>query len=255
MANQLISGAYGCELVIQPGQKTIYFPDISVLRGKVIKHIDVCDDMTLSRNSLAIANVSGATITLRTASSQINIIENLNISELSNSIRLGNRMAFNHKFDLAKSFITLATNDLVEAKAIMFIFWYDEPGIRKAISTSKTEISSFEVTLRQSRTMFTDEKKLKSRRFRNLLLGFPALTPNNATGISSDTAKKAYITLQRGNLQFIQNVPLYSFYQAALYEPILLENIIFDFTNSFIDVASPGGDDLKTVFFNAILEA
>ena len=107
MANQLVSGAYGLEIVVSPGQQTIYFPDVAVLRGKRIKHIDLCDELFRSKSGLLIPDIENqeveGNITFRSAQSQVNIIDNLDIKEISTYSRQGNRISFNHIFDFSKS--------------------------------------------------------------------------------------------------------------------------------------------------------
>lgn len=255
MANQLVSGAYGLEIVVSPGQQTIYFPDVAVLRGKRIKHIDLVNDITNSKSGLPIANLGG-TLTLRTAQSQVDIIDKMNFVEIANSARKGNRIAFNHMFDFSKSYVHIPNNNLVADAALYFVIWYDEPAVRRASAKPVNEIQFFEVQLKQNRTMFREENKLRGKRFRNILLSFPTVTPTGYAGISEASAKRMFITLQKGNFQFFQNVPLYLFYQYVLYEQLKLENITFDFTNSFIDIVNPvDATDYKSVFFNVMIES
>lgn len=250
--NQLVSGAYGLEVIVNPGMRNVYFSDIAVLRGKKIKHIDVCNELTVSSSGLLISNLEGG-LTLRSAAK--NIIDNMPLTQLHTSLRRGNRMAFNQVFDLANSFITFPNNNLVEAKVIYFVFYFDEPRVRNIERNIPKSISSFELALKQTRNLFIEEKKLKGARFKNILLSFPSITALGQTGIPIATSKKSFVTLQKGNLQFFYKVPLYLFSQNTAYYPFNFENITFDFTNSYIDVVAPTADDLKSVFLNCIIEA
>ena len=63
-----------------------------------------------------------------------------------------------------------------------------------------------------------------------------------------------FLTLQKNGLQFFSQVPLYIFYQADQNFQLRLQNIVFDFQNSFIETLSTTADDLKTVFFNVIID-
>lgn len=260
MANQLVSGAYGLEIIVSPGQKTIYFPDVAVLRGKRIKHIDLCDELFRSKSGLQIPDIENqeveGNITFRSAQSQINIVDKLNIREISTYSRQGNRISFNHIFDFSKSYINLTKNTVDKNKALYFVVWYDEPAVRHTNVKSDFEIQFFEVQLKQSRTMFNEENKLRGKRLKNLLLSFPSVTPSGYAGISENSSKRMFLTLQKGNLQFFQGVPLSLFYQYKLYEQLKLENITFDFTNSFIDIVDPvDPTDYKSVFFNVMIES
>jgi len=258
--NQLISGAYGLEVQIAPGQNKIELPYISSLKGKRFKHIDIVDSIPFGKSGKAVAGFMGNAeidgyISLREENTQTMIFNNLNLDELKVLKHKGNRIAISHKISLERSFITLTTNTIEEIKVLFIVFYYDEPTVLKPKRNVLTEISDFELVLKQSRTSLLEEPKLKNRLIRNVLVDILGKTPRGNDKISSDTLMRSFITLQKRNFQFFKDIPLQLLYQVGLSESFNFENISFDFTNSFVDVVSFTNDDKKAIFFNCILEA
>lgn len=256
MKNQKFTGAIGVEVIVKKGTGRIYFDDIAQLRSKKIIHIDVCDNIQIGKSGVQSVNLDVAldgNITLRTADTQTNIIENLSLKELRFSKKKGNRIAFNHFFDLSKSFIDITYNTDISSRSLYFVFYYnDNTSVSKTCNDFK--ISNFEIPLKQSRTMLIEEKKLSGYKFKNLLLTFPVITTSGLAGISYATALKCFLTLQKGSTQIFQNIPLILFYQNELFQQLNFDNITFDFTNSYIDIVNPQEADYKSVFFNCIVE-
>ena len=253
--NQLISGAYGLEVQLAPGQSKIELPYISSLKGKVIKHIDVVDSIYWSKSGIAIAQNIVGYLSIRQQDSQKMIFNNLSIDELKVSKHKGNRIAINSKISFENSFISIPNNGNDEVSAIYLVFYFDEPTVLKPRRNTLTEISDFELVLKQSRTSLLEEPKLKNRLIRNLLVDIDGNTPRGNDKIDSGTLGRSFITLQKRNFQFFKDIPLQLFYQVGLYESFNFENISFDFTNSFVDVVNFVDDDKKAIFFNCILEA
>lgn len=254
VGQQKVSGAIGVELIIAAGAQKVYLNDIAILRNKQIKHIDICNELstTLTGNNI---NAAPGYITLKCGRSNQYAFTKLPIQHLLTSVRKGNRICMNNTFDLAQSFIELSVATMMQT-SIYFVFWYSEPGVRNLDGRNKTiQIDSFELKLEGQRTQFKDNRTLGRRRFKSLLLSFPLLTPENNASINDATSKKIFLTLQRNNLQFFQKVPVYLFNQMNTAYFIELENISFDFTNSYIEVRNPLAADLKSVFFNCQIES
>ena len=79
-------------------------------------------------------------------------------------------------------------------------------------------------------------------------------TPEGYTAISAAVAKNAYITLKKNNYEFIKQFPLFRLYQVGDLWPLRFQNIVFDFTNSYIDFVSLTGITAGTssVYINCI---
>jgi len=258
IGNQTVSGALGFELLIQPGQNRVHFPDLELLRSKNIKFIDVCSQVITAPSHTPIFNVftNHSYITLRKKTTQNNTIERLSLSQLFTSLRRGNRLKFNDVFDFPASYIEIPQNNITQPSVIFFVVWFDEPFVANVVNPKdKKEISYFEVSLKNRRTMFDENRTLFRKKFQSLMLSFPRITAENQPGIHAVTSYQSYLTLQRKNMQFIQNVPLYLFNQTENAYMLNLQNIMFDFTNSFIDVASNNPETFlsQSVFFNCIV--
>ena len=262
IGNQTVSGAMGFELLIQPGQNRVNFPDLELLRNKRIRSIDVCDQLLDTPSRMPLfplppffdASRIETFLTLRKKTTQTNVVERLSSLELQTSMRRGNRLKFNNVFDFPASYIEIPNNTITQPSVIFFVVWFDEPFVANVVNPKdKKEISYFEVLLKNRRTMFDENKTLFRKKFQSLMLSFPQITAENKQGIVRNTAFRSFLTLQRKNLQFIQNVPLYLFNQTENAYMLNLQNVMFDFTNSYIDVVTNDTSLLQTVFLNCIV--
>lgn len=252
--SQLVSGGIGVPVVIYPETSTVYFPDNAILRDKKIKHIDICDEMDYSLSGQDIFK-GEIHITFFEKKTQTKIFDGIPGSLFETSVRNGNRLSVNHNFDLPMSYIKIDNNTLIAPKTIYFVFWYDEPAVLKPINCkAETQILDFENSLEQKRTYFKENNTLKDAKIRAILFSEQAYTATGQESIDYQTRERSFVTLRRGNLQFIQNVPLYLFLQNTNAYLLRFENVSFDFTNSYIEIVNPVNTDYKNVFFNVIIE-
>jgi len=253
--NKLVSGAIGIEVKLTAGSSKIGFPDIIQLRGKRIKHIDVCTGLYSTPSGSAICLVTDQLfITLMEQNTQTELIKNLPLVELNQN---GNRLFINKIVDMQRSYITFSSHvdpaNLIN-KSVYFVFWYDEPAIWGTVqATNRTMILPLEITLTGLKTYFADNSELRNKRYQNLLLSFPAYTPSGNEGMNGNKYNK-FLTLQRNGLQFFSQVPIYLFYQADQNFLLRLQNIQFDLQNSYIETVSTATNDLKTILFNGIID-
>ena len=254
LGSQMTSGAIALPLVIYPGAQAVRFPDDSTLRGKVIKHIDICDEITKDLSGMDVF-AGQVKVTFFERETQNMIIDHMPDDMFKTSVRRGNRLNLNHVFDFPNSYVSIANNNLAAPRVIYFVFWYDEPAVLLPLNEkAPKKISQFEVELNKRRTHFFEEEELRNARIRNILLSLQAITASGRESISEDTMKRAFITLRRNNLQFIRELPLYLLLQNDMSYLLNLQNIRFDFTNSYIEMVNPVDDDFKNVFFNVIVE-
>lgn len=255
--NRLVSGAIGVEVPMLPNVSKVYFPDIPDLRKKRIKHIDVYHPDVIGLSSpkwmdLVEGNYSDINITIVEYSTKMELIKSLPVTELNQN---GNRLYINKVIDLPRTYLDITNVPSTFRGCVMyFVFWYDEPRVWGNVSDlDKLEVLPLEITLKSARTYFDANNDLKNRRFQNLLLSFPTITPKGNAGLQQNFAKGKFLTLKRGNLEFFYRVPLIVFYQSSDYYFLRLQDIIFDMQNSYIETIGTDADDLKTVFFNAII--
>jgi len=258
--NKLVSGAIGIEIKLIPGATRINLPDVVDLRKKRIKHIEFCSGgnctKTPSGNNVVSTSVVGNLfLTLMEANTQTELIKSVPANELNAN---GNRLFINKIIDFQRSYIDLtAITDpsYITNKSVYLVVWYDEPAVWGYVHpVDRSSIQPLEITLTGLRTYFSENINLLNKQFSNLLLSFPAITPSGQSGMDVSRLTNKFITLQRNGLQFFSQVPLYMFYQSSLNYQLRLQNIQFDFQSSFIETLTTTSDDLKTVFFNAILD-
>lgn len=259
--NKLVSGAIGVQVNLRSGVNRIHFPEIIYLRKKRIKHIDVCyggAQCTITpdgTNILAASNYSKLFITLVEDNTKKELIRSLPINQLGLN---GNRLFIDKIVDLQASYIDIsAITDpaTIANKCLYFVFWYDEPAVWGVVDANgRTAIEPLEITLTGKTTRFAENINLKNKRVQNLLLTFPSVTPSGKSGINAPNVANKYLTLSYRNTQFFGQIPLYLFIQEKLFFQLRLQNIVFDLQSSFIETIGVTADDLKTLFFNVLID-
>ena len=262
--NKLVSGAIGVPVKITDTR--ISLPDILELKGKRIKHIDFADAVlqTVSgdngvANVLPASSLSGAFLNLMEQNTQEYKIKGMPLKNLALSVNYGNRPFINKIVDFPNSYIDfpmLLQYPALQDKIIFLVFWYDEPQIMQRIQEAgKTVIQNFEVDVFDTnfrKIGFGDNRTLTNKKFRNLFFHYLngyGTTPAGKKLITLTDAQRSFITLQRENLKFVRNVPVYLFYQVNNYYPVRLQNITFDFLNSYIEVAPAVSLQANSCFF------
>lgn len=256
--NKLVSGAYGIEIPVGT-QTKILLPEILDLKGKRIKHIDVCDQMLYAPSGLEIAKPV-AYLTIIEQNSKEEKVQSLSFKQLTTSTANGNRHFINKIVDFTQSYIEVVSPSTYTGKSLFLVFWYDEPRVWNNIpeKTNRTTISSFEVPITAtnlSKYMFPDNRTLFGKKFQNLLLfaNSTGKTPEGKTPITVTLSNKAYVTLKKDNYEFFKQVPLSLFNQSSVLFPLRLQNIQFDFTNSFIEFGEKTGlTTAMSVMFNTV---
>lgn len=252
--NKLVSGAMGVEIKIAPNQNRVQLPDIAELRGKRIKHIDICNIPKTPSGHNNISNLSYGNIflTLVELNTQTELIRALPLELLNpekERLFINKIVSFNHSYIDVSALGASETN-----RFLYFVFWYDEPAIWNIVpnKNNRTEIHPVEITLTGKKTYFSEDRDLLNKQIQNIILSLPGYTPTGKNGISS--AKDKFLTLRNGTREFISRVPLYLFKQQDFPFQLRLQNITFDFQTSYIDALSDAQDDLGTVFFNFIVD-
>jgi len=258
--NKYVSGAISVEVPLLPNVNKMMLPDVPYLRNKRIKHIDIIGYGVVNTKAPSGADLvqtltSQFYLTLVEQNTQQELIRDLSIQNLNN---MGNRLFINKIIDMQRSYLSMAgLSDpaVVTNKTMLFIFWYDEPAIYHPVPTvCKTRIDSLELKLTGHKTFFADNRTLLDKKYQNMLLSFPAITPKGNTSLTLGTCGNKFLTLKRGSQEFFSKIPLSLFVQNNLYYQLRLQNIQFDLQNSYIESLGVTAGDLKTVFFNVILD-
>ena len=254
--NKLFSGAIGVEIALPASGNKFYFPDIINLRNKRIKHIEFCSYTTGTHQAPSgnvIPNIDNQlSLTLMEANTQQQLIQNLPVENLQQN---GNRLFINKIIDFQRSFITHSGTADTANKSLYFVFMYDEPAVWNMINTNnRTIIEPLEIQLTGYKTYFKEQLNLLNKKIENILLSFPVYSPQGNAGIASDCVGNKFLTLSHNNFEFFKQVPLYMFYQVYVNQPLRIQDVIIDYERSYIETLSITADDLKTVFFNMIID-
>ena len=252
--NKFFSGAIGVEIPLQANTTKYYFPYIPQLVDKRIKHIEFCsgDKINVTPNGLEItASVSkNIYMTIYDSNANREVITQLPVTELNHN---GNRLFINKVIDMRRSFIEIdGLNPDLENKAVYMVLMYDESNTWDVVpKVNRTSILPLEILTTGTKTLFEKNAMFIDKKIQNLILTFPTVTPKGNDGFADDEFLDKFITLKTGSLEFFQNVPLYMFYQADLYYPLRLQNIMFDLQSSYITSVNNSG---KSIFFNAVID-
>lgn len=259
--NKLISGAYGFEIALNNTNK-IFLPDISILRNKRIKYIDVIDSfLSHTANGNSIINVNTPKyITLVEQNTQQEIIQNLPTTFLNpfkSNITVSDRIFINKIIDFSKSYIDVSKTDpdLLAGKYIYIVVYFDEPRIWNVLlPNSRTRTYSLELNLEKEKNYFSENLNLFDKKYRHLQLSTPVTTPSGNEGIDRYYLKNKFITLSRDNIQFIHRVPLVLFQHPHFSENMRLQNVKVDLQHSYIETTTTTSVDLKSLFFNVVVD-
>lgn len=254
----LAAGAIGRTILAKANSKT-YLPDILDLKGKVIKYLDCL-------NNLAVLDRDGVTITtgqqndvylnlMKSETKEI-FIKNVPLSNYQVSERKGIRDNISRVVDFPNSWVENYTNSDV---VLFLVFWYDDIQISNLYSQQdRTNIESFEVNqfnTTQQRMMFDEDRTLVNKEIQDFYVfdnQAAFITPTGKTSVTGADIKNSYLTLVKANFEFVKNVPLILFKNSDVYKRIKLQNIVFDFSNSWIDVPPTTAANVngKSYFFN-----
>lgn len=241
----LASGAIGVTIKCAAKTKT-YLPDILDLKGKVIKFIDVVDNLLytdVDGNSL-VNSCSGLYFNLMQPDTNTLFAKNCSLTKYSFLGRKGKRDSILRVIDFPNSFIENKNDRAINA---FVVFWYDDPNVSNTYNENDHyNIDSIDVKKfdNEKKVLFGENRTMYNKQIRSISCVCPDniyhfVTANGNVAHTQEVAK-AFITLQRNNYQFFRNVPaiLVSDYVKA-YDKIYLQNVTFDFTNSFITSKDP----------------
>lgn len=253
MENKFISGIYGMEIIVRG--KKILFPDTPQLKNKRIKHIDVfnSDILPLTPNNISVVtDTDNMFVTLVNNGTSDELIQKLNVKSLNVK---GDRLFINKIINLQRSYIEYTGTENQIGKAVFILFYYDEPAAWSAINTNnRTVIKSLELTLTGRKTYFPYDQEFVNRKIVSILLLFPNISAMGSDVITTPNINNKFITLSRKNVEFFSNVPISVFWQSDNYYQLRIQGVIIDLQKSFITSLTETADDLKTVFFNLIID-
>lgn len=237
----IASGAKGVTINV-PAKSMVYLPDILDLKNKVIKYIDVCNSvLTIDRNGNTVANsVDNCYISLMEVGSQNLFYKDVNLLVLDFYKKFGKRELIGKKIDLINSYITNQGNSDIN---IFIVFWYDEPQVMKPYYEDQVnnvdyiEVKKFNTV--ENRLYFSENRTLLNKEIVNFtFVPYNIISPSNNNSVGFSQYQVGFLTLQKNNFMFVENVPLFLFADFGVYSRMQLQNVQFDFINSYIDIPS-----------------
>lgn len=218
------------------------FPWVENIRSRFIKYIDFYGCQYLPGIAdTGLTTTESMFVTIKNAAGNTELIRNLPLERLDYTQTLGIRQPIFSNIALSDCSVNCQNEDAIGTVAA-FVFWYDLPDFSKKNDTKHlvTDSVSIPITTMLGRNQLPDSDRMAGKRFRRIILGTPAKTPDLYSGIGFEMAKKIYITLRKGSYNILENVPVVFFYQLAMLEKSEFQNIIFDFQSSFLTVGGNG---------------
>lgn len=261
--NKYISGAYGVEIPLNAQNKKIFLPDVSILRNKRIKHIDFCNysDLPKAPSGRDIINPSPYNIyfTFTEQNTQLHLLDSIHykILEPLHRSNLGSRLYINKIIDLSKSFVDLSTvpDNKITGKSIYLVFYFDNPDNWGFIpKVRRTSILPLEIKLRDKKTYFDENLNFKNKKIQKLIFSEVYFTPTGNEGINHNHFHNKFLTLSKANKEFVYRLPLYLLEEIAFIFTHNFQNVEVDLQSSYIETLTTTANDLKSVFFNAIID-
>lgn len=253
----IASGAKGVTINV-PAKSMVYLPDILDLKNKAIKYIDVCNSiLSIDRNGNNVDyNVDNCYISLMEVGSQNLFYKDVNLTTIDPFSKLGMRSLIDKKIDLVNSYITNQGNNNIN---IFIVFWYDEPQVMRPYYEDQVnnvdyiEVKKFNTV--ENRLYLPESRTLINKEIVNLtFIPDTLISPSNNTTVGYSQYKVGFLTLQRNNFMFVENVPLFLFSDNEVCFRMQLQNVQFDFINSYIDIPSSQASAMNGKCFFANVE-
>ncbi len=224
----------------------INLPDDRTLYGKKIQAIIPMMNVYPISNSLSSQNIStignldleDMTVNL-TKDGQKFFYQNsaFNMSQLMTEGIYDN---INSILSIPDCYVDVQYNATIGKTLQLAVFYEDTVSINATKNTA-SNYDTFEVEISDDTFLrkfyFGENRILVDKNFRNLLVSYPTVTPQGNTGINQNIEKYGYITLVRGGHILWERMPVVLLNQLYNYRKLQFANIVFDFNNSYIELA------------------
>lgn len=233
------------------------FPDDRTLYGKKIQAIIPLMEVYPILNSLYDISVYGGTpitstdlnnITINlTANGQYYFYEN-NSFNMSPIATQGIYDSIDRVLSIPDCFIDVKSWYNNTGKTLQLAVFYEDKASINALQNLASNYETFEVEVGDNinilrKFYFGENRILVDKKIRNLLVSYPTVTPEGNTGINKNIEKYGYITLVRGGHVIWEQMPVILLNQLYNYRKLQFENIMFDFNNSYIELAEIRSED------------
>ncbi len=259
MNNKLSGGKLVLVPIKQLGINKI--PYIEDLRDRCIKYIDFYPVTLLpDTDEPGVQDTTNMYISIADVFGNEYLIKDLPLERLNYAATFGVKQSIHKKISLQNSAINCQNANNV-GKYVALIFWYDLPEFSARNRSDVTVVDSVTVPITNviRYNSFPDEERMTGKRFRQILLGTPTITPDLRNALTLTQLRNVYITLRKGSYNVIENIPVMLFYQMQMLQKSIFANIIFDMQSSFLTIGGAGTATYadyvgKSVFLNFVYE-
>ena len=255
----------GAQLVLVPittvGRN--FLPYIEHINRRFIKFIDFAPAGYLPDTAAqGVTSPDGMYITIMDENGTVEIQRQLPLERLDYTQTLGVRQPIMSKIMMDSCYIQ-NTDAANVGKVVALVFWYDLEQYSARNSTKDVKTDSISILIRNNTRYnpLPDSDRLTGKRFRRILLGTPAKSPDMYNCVAEANMQNIYLTLCKGAYKVLADVPVMLLRQMAMLEKTEFQNIVFDFESSYLTVGgngtiTPSSDYVgKSVFFNLQYEA
>lgn len=222
---------------IQKGRT--YFPLAQKLIGRRVQSINVVSGLTPFETDAQGTVIDNDDITLSLTSNGTDyIFQDISLRRFRSDVCKGINISVSSVLSIQDCYIT-CTDDEQVGTILPLVVWYEVEGY-KGVTSKRNLFNSFDVKIdpSQYRNYLPDNRTLAGRSFTRIFAAFPDVTPNYAPGVNkADIMKAGYITLVKGSFAVWDRMPVAMLDQLDWYIYQELDNIVFDFDSSFVEVA------------------
>lgn len=224
-----------------------YFPLVQKLDGKKIYSISFCDCWTTD-DTANIGYLIARSLTLSlTEDGHYYPIKNLPLNRINLEYTKGTNLAIERYLSTQDCYIYVpdSATDAI-GKTVVLLVWYEQDGYA-GYNSEVAQYDNFEVAVDFSklRNYFPDDRTLAGKSFTRFFVTgttsttegtYPAYSPSDKQLLSVDDLRKLRITLVKGSFEVWDKVPAIILLQENWYRYLALNNIVFDFESSYIEV-------------------
>ena len=259
--SELYDGIETVELKItDTARQKYFFPEVPKLRNKLIRRIEVNNQMINTPSNYITQSITNFYLTL--VSKGVEIFKDLPLSLLDVSLlSLANLKTelFNHYFDISKSYITISdTSGLTAGSCISITIYYQDPKrVRfvKNIPTFKIDyVEAPVISLTDTVVKINNFKNIQNKRILYVSTfntgGGTYYTPDGRQIVSSVNILGSYLNLWDNKEEIVKDLPLARILNIyPLQAQIFLRGLQLDWDRCYINVPNSAGLTVGHVFY------
>ena len=224
-----------------------YFPLVQKLDGKKIYSVILCDCLpTDGSNKVTDDYFNSITLNL-TGDGVYYPIKDVVLTRFELEMTRGVNIPIDRYLHIQDCFVHVPDDisSNVIGKTLTLLVWYEQSGYNVNADSSIGRYDNFEVAVNPAkiRNYFPDDRTLNrksfSQFFASVNMGATAVrtkTPTNVDSVLAADFEKLRITLVKGSYEVWDRVPAIILLQDNWYRRLHLDNVVFDFESSYIEI-------------------